>query len=211
MSRSAASTPTALICEDELITAARLAEDLEALGFTVVAQCSDGYAAVEAAMALQPQLILMDIRLPGMDGLEAVRQIRAHLGVCPTVLVITAYADNEFVRRAAEVGCEGYLIKPVSLDQLRISIHIAQETTRRLQEAVDEAATMRKRLEDRKLIERAKGILMEMQGLTEGAAYRYLQKESQNQRRPMAELAQELIQTQYPCSRDEEPTPPSSV
>jgi response regulator NasT len=192
MTGKAGDLPTAIVCEDEAITSARLAQQLEGMGYEVLARPMDGEAAVQAAVELRPDLILMDIRMPpGIDGLEATQQIRQEYDA--TVVVITAHVNDEFLENAAAAGVEGYLVKPVSIDQLRVAVGVAMESTRRLRAARQDADRTRRQLEDRKTIERAKGILMDTQRLSEREAYRRIQKQSQDERRPMAELASDII------------------
>ena len=183
--------PRAIVCEDEPLTSATLAQHLARLGYGVVGRPSDGEEGVAAALAEKPELVLMDIKMDQMDGLEAARQIGEQIDT--TIIIITAYVTEEFVDSAAEAGVVGYLVKPVSFDQLRVAVHVALEGTRRLREARADANTARRQLGDRKTIERAKGILMDTQGLTEQEAYRSMQRRSQDERRRMAELAEEII------------------
>jgi response regulator NasT len=207
-----ASTPSnrkAIVCEDEALTSARLAQQLGELGYEVAALASDGLQAVEAAQTHRPDLILMDIKMPGMDGLEAARLIR-HEQPTAAIVVITAHVNDGFIDRAMEAGVEGYLVKPVSPEQLRVALSLAVSNSHRLSEARDEAESARTRLADRRTIERAKGILMDTQGLSERDAYRRLQKRSQDERRPMAELADEIIRAHSLLSKGEPATGPDS-
>ncbi len=191
MTSAPPSAPTAIVCEDEPLTSAALAEHCAALGYKVVARPKDGRDAVEAALSTQPDLVLMDIKMPGIDGIEASRQILTR--ITTTVLVITGHVTDEFVEGAAEAGVAGYLVKPVSLDQLRGAIVVATRGVERLRQALREVDSARQDLANRKLIERAKGCLMEDEGLTEREAYRRLQKRSQDERRPMVDLASEVL------------------
>lgn len=188
---SSESPRTAIVCEDEPLTSSSLAKHLGDLGYEVVARPSDGLEAVDAAVIHEPDLVLMDIRMPALDGIEAARRILEKLTT--TVVIITAYVTDDFVDRAAEAGVAGYLVKPVGFDQLRVAVHVAAEGVRRLGAARADAETAKRRLEDRKSIERAKGILMDYKGCSEQEAYRMIQKRSQNERRPMAELAEDII------------------
>ncbi len=181
----------AIVCEDEPLTSSSLAKHLEDLGYEVAARPRDGLEAVEAAVSHEPDLVLMDIRMPRLDGIEAAQQILEELTT--TVVIITAYVTDDFVDRAAEAGVAGYLVKPVSFDQLRVAVQVAAEGVRRLGAARADAEVAKKRLADRKAIERAKGILMDYKGHSEQEAYRVLQKRSQDERRPMVELAEEII------------------
>jgi len=185
--------PVALVCEDEPLTSAALAEHCEALGYEVVARPKDGQEAVEAALSLEPHLVLMDIKMPGLDGIEASRQILARLNT--TVLIVTGHVSDDLAEGAAAAGVAGYLVKPVSLDQLRGAIAVATRGVERLRQADRDAQAARQDLANRKLIERAKGYLMERESLTERAAYRWLQKHSQDERRSMVELALEVIRS----------------
>jgi response regulator NasT len=187
----------AIVCEDQPLTSAALAQLCEALGYEVVARPQNGLEAVEAAATHKPDLVLMDLKMPGIDGIEAARRIQALRPT--TIVVITGHVNEEFVEGAAEAGVAGYLLKPVSLEQLHSTVGVATSNVERLHKAIAEAEAARRDLANRKVIERAKGYLMEDQGLTEHEAYRVLQKRSQDERRPMAELAQEVIQ------RHEEP------
>lgn len=184
--------PKAIVCEDEPLTSASLAEQLGDLGYEVVARPQDGLEAVEAAVLHEPDLVLMDIRMPNLDGIEAAYEILEKLTT--TVVIVTAYVTEDFVERAAEAGVAGYLVKPVGFDQLRVAVHVAAEGVRRLGKARADAESASKRLADRKMIERAKGILMDYQGYSEQDAYRLLQKRSQDERRTMVELSEEIIQ-----------------
>ncbi|MBM3472275.1 MAG: response regulator [Armatimonadetes bacterium] len=207
MTESVPTNRKAIICEDEALTSARLAQQLEELGYDVVARASDGLEAVEAAQAHHPELILMDIKMPGMDGLEAARRIRGEQPGA-AIVVITAHVNDGFIDQAVEAGVEGYLVKPVSPEQLRVALSLALSNSRRRQEAQDEAEEARARLAERRTIERAKGILMDTQGLSENDAYRRLRKRSQDERRPMAELAEEVIRANsLPAEGESRPTP----
>ena len=183
--------PRAVVCEDEALTSMRLAQQLEELGYEVVARPVTGLEAIEAAQAHRPDLILMDIRMPGMDGLTAASEIRKVLDAA--IVVITAHITDEFIEQAVEAGVEGYLIKPVSPEQLRVAIALSLGTSERVRAAERTAETARKQLADRKTIDRAKGILMDTQGLSERDAYRRIQKRSQDERRSMPDVAAEII------------------
>jgi AmiR/NasT family two-component response regulator len=198
----------AIVCEDEPLTSSSLAKHLEELGYEVAARPRDGLEAVAAAVAHEPELVLMDIRMPELDGLEAARRILEKLTT--TIVVITAYVTDEFVDRAARVGVAGYLVKPVSFDQLRVAVQVATEGVRRLDQARANAELATRRLADRKVIERAKGILMEYRGYSEQEAYRTLQKRSQNERRPMAELAQEIVEAHEALGKGDSGEGPAS-
>ncbi|MBM3502179.1 MAG: response regulator [Armatimonadetes bacterium] len=191
MTPSGTHSPKAIVCEDEAVTSARLAQQLEELGYAVVARPATGLEAVAAAREHRPELILMDIRMPGMDGLAAAAEIRPTVDA--TIVVITAHLSDEFIEQAVEAGVGGYLIKPVSPEQLRVAIALSLGAAARVRAAEHSAETARKQLADRKLIERAKGILMHAHGLPEHEAYRRIQKRSQDERRSMPELAAEII------------------
>jgi two-component system, response regulator PdtaR len=195
--------PRALVCEDEPVTLAALAEMCEQLGYGVVARCRQGNDAIEAALTHRPDLVLMDIELPDGNGIEATRSILAEHPA--TVLIVTGHVTDAFVNGAREAGVAGYLVKPVTIGQLQAAVGVALSCTERLQQAAAEAQTAQQALAGRKLIERAKGLLMEAQHLTEREAYRAIQKRSQDERRSMTELAEEIIREHQAPPADDDP------
>lgn len=179
-----------LIAEDEHLVATDLHHMLADLGYEPLV-AADAGAALDLARAEYPDLALMDIRMPGRDGLTAAYELYMHLGI--PVVILSAYADPEQVERAQEAGVFAYLIKPVQRDQLRVAIDIAWN--RFVLDATErhESAKLRKRLEERKVVEQAKWILVSTRGMTEPDAMRHLQRQARSTRRQLIEIASEVI------------------
>ena len=144
-----------LVAEDETITRMDLREMLENLGYVVIGEASDGVAAVNLARALKPDLVLMDIKMPGLDGISAAETL-AQEQLTP-VLLLTAYSDREFIDRAVDAGVMGYLVKPFLEAQLKPAIEVALERWREKRQIEHDLAQTQETLETRKLVERAKG------------------------------------------------------
>jgi AmiR/NasT family two-component response regulator len=180
-----------LICEDEGLTALRLRTSLTHLGYEVVGEARDGEAAVAAALQLAPEAILMDIRMPKLDGLEATERIMRER---PTAIVmLTAYSDRELVEAALNAGASGYLVKPVDDEQIEPALRVALNKFAKLRELNSELLNLKEALEARKLIERAKGVFMRRYHLTEEEAYRRLQKMSRDRRQPLKQTATQVL------------------
>jgi response regulator NasT len=185
-------TPTRLlIAEDEVISRMDLREMLENLGYTVVGEAGDGVAAVNLARTLQPDLVLMDIKMPDLDGIAAAQAL-AQEHMTP-VLLLTAYSDHEFIDRAVDAGVMGYLVKPFAEAQLKPAIEVALERWREVRQIREDLAQTQETLETRKLVERAKGVLMDTQNLKEAEAFRRIQRLSMNSRKSMREVAEAIL------------------
>ena len=183
--------PRILIAEDEAIIRLDLKEMLEEEGIDVVAEASDGEAAIRLAREHGPDLVIMDIKMPGMDGLTAAeRIIEEGLGA---VLILTAFSQKDLVQRAAEAGAMGYLVKPFQKSDLMPAIDVAIARNAELVAVKAEAKDASDQLEARKVIDRAKGRLMDTKGLTEGDAFRHIQKKAMDERRSMKEVAEEIL------------------
>jgi response regulator NasT len=180
-----------LVAEDEPIARMDLREMLENLGYNVVGEAGDGIAAVDLARALKPDLVLMDIKMPEQDGIAAAQTL-AQERVSP-VLLLTAYSDREFVDRAVDAGVMGYLVKPFAEQQLKPAIEIALERWREVRQIQADLAQTQETLETRKLVERAKGVLMDSQSLKEAEAFRRIQRLSMNSRKSMREVAEAIL------------------
>ena len=168
-----------------------LREQLENLGHQVVAEAYTGREAVFLAAEHQPDLVLLDIVMPDMDGIEAARRISAERPI--PIVLISAHSENSLAERADEAGVFAYLVKPVSAEDLRPALLLARSRFREFQLLRQEVADLRQALETRKLVERAKGILMRRLNLTEEEAFRRLQRRSQDENRKMREIAQAII------------------
>ena len=182
-----------LIAEDETIIRLDLKEILERAGFEVCAEARDGEEAVELALSEQPDLAILDVKMPRMDGIDAARRI---LGERPIpIVILTAYGQDELVSRAVEAGVFGYLVKPFRETDLLPAIHAARARHAELQELREEAESLAEALATRKLVERAKGLLMAREGLSEEDAFARLRRASQVSGRPMRVVAEALIAT----------------
>ena len=182
-----------LVAEDETLIRLDLCQMLERAGFDVCAQATDGLEAVELARAKRPDLVIVDVKMPRLDGVEAARRIVAERAL--PVVVISAYTERALVARAADAGAYGYLAKPFREDDLLPAIATARARFEELTAAREEALELAEALAARKAIERAKGILMAKDGLTEDQAFGRLRKASQVSGRPMRVIAEALIQT----------------
>src|SRR5918997_1016604 len=184
-------SPKVLIAEDEAIIRLDLKEMLEEEGFDVVGEASDGEAAIRLARERDPDLVIMDIKMPGMDGLAAAEHIVAEdLGA---VLILTAFSQRDLVQRAAEAGAMAYLVKPFQKTDLMPAIEIAIARHAELGAVRKESRSLADQLETRKIVDRAKGKLMDGRGLTEAEAFRHLQKRAMDERRSMRAVAEEVL------------------
>ena len=183
-----------LIVEDETLVGMGLKAHLEAIGCVVVGQA----ATIDQAQSLfrehQPDIVLMDIRLDDVDGIELARQLIAERHCA--IVMVTAYSDPELITRASAAGVFGYLIKPVTRESLAAQIEIAINRSREQERLVQENLSLTETLETRKLVERAKGILMKRLSLDEPTAHRRLQMESQKRRIGLAEIAKKVIESE---------------
>ncbi|NPA48905.1 MAG: response regulator [Thermodesulfobacteria bacterium] len=180
-----------LIAEDDHWLCTSLVEALEDKGYEVVGIARTGKEAVEQALAHQPDLIIMDIRMPELDGLEAARQINEKTFI--PIVLLTAFADPTFLERARKARVLGYLMKPISIAELISAIEIAFNIGRQINHLEIEIENLREELEARKVIERAKGFLMDAYGFKEGEAMRFLQKEAAKRRVKLKVLAQAIL------------------
>jgi len=185
-----------LIAEDETIIRLDLRELLERAGFEVCAEARDGEEAVELARATEPDLALLDVNMPRLDGIEAARRILEERPI--PIVIVTAYGEQELVSRAVEVGVFGYLVKPFRETDLLPAIATAQGRYEELAAVRTEAASLADALAARKAIERAKGLLMERERLTEQEAFARLRKASQISGKPLRVVADALIATLAP-------------
>jgi response regulator NasT len=179
-----------LIADDEAVVRMDLREMLEESGYKVVGEAGDGERAVELGNEKKPDLAILDIKMPKINGLEVAEKLMER-GIA--TLVLTAYTDREFIERAKETGVLAYLVKPFSKESLIAAIEMAMARFRELQELRKEVSSLREALEVRKLVERAKGLLMKHLGISEEDAYRYLQRQSMEYRKPMKEVAEAVI------------------
>lgn len=180
-----------VIADDEAVIRLGLRAMLEDQGYQVVGEASDGRRALDLVGKLRPDLVFLDIKMPGMDGLAAARALLLDRAV--PVIILTAYADREFVGRAREAGVLAYLVKPVRESDLRPAIEMALGRFREIQILRQEIGDLEDTLRTRKLVERAKGVLMRREGLDEEAAFARIQRRARDARKPMKEIAEEVL------------------
>jgi two-component system, response regulator PdtaR len=182
-----------LIAEDETIIRLDLRALLEKSGFEVCAEARDGAEAVELARSEQPDLAIMDVKMPRLDGIEAARRILDERPI--PIVMLTAYGQDELVSRAVEAGVFGYLVKPFRESDLLPAIATARARHEELVELREEAESLTEALAARKVIERAKGLLMAKEGLTESEAFDRLRRASQVSGRPLKVIAEAVVAT----------------
>jgi len=180
-----------LIAEDEDLQAYGIKTLLTNLKHHVVGVARDGEEAVSLAKDLSPDLILMDIKMPKLDGIEAARKILKERSI--PIIILTAYGDEDLVDRATRAGVVGYLMKPVEEKDLGPAIRLAYHLRGEIRGLQEQVSDLRKALRDRKTIERAKGFLMDHLQLKEEEAMRFLQKESRRQNRKLVEVAEAFL------------------
>jgi two-component system, response regulator PdtaR len=180
-----------IIADDESLIRMDLREMLTNLGYLVVGEVADGRSAVNQARELRPDVVVMDIKMPDMDGIEAAK-ILTEERVAPVVL-LSAYSQRELVDRAREAGVVAYLVKPYREEELAPAIEVALARFAEFKDLEKQVADLQQALETRKLVDRAKGILMDKQGLTESEAFRKIQKMSMDNRKAMKDVAEAII------------------
>jgi response regulator NasT len=180
-----------IIADDESIIRMDLREMLTNLGYLVVGEVGDGRSTVNLARELRPDVVIMDIKMPDMDGIEAAK-ILTEERIAPVIL-LTAYSQKDLVERAKVAGVVGYMVKPFREADLAPAIEVALARFKEFEAVHREVDDLQLALETRKLVDRAKGILMDTQGLKESDAFRKIQKMSMNTRKPMKEVAEAII------------------
>ena len=179
-----------VVAEDESLIRMDIVETLKDQGFDVVGEAGDGPKAIELAKELKPDLMVMDIKMPDMDGLSAAEQI-AKLRI--PVVFLTAFNQQELVSRASEVGAMAFLVKPFSPEDLLPAIEVALSRFQQLTQLESEVSDLTERLETRKLVERAKGVLGVQMGLSEPDAFRWIQKAAMDRRIGMVDVARTIL------------------
>ena len=180
-----------IIADDESLIRMDLKEMLLNLDYLVVGEVGDGLSALNLARELKPDVVIMDIKMPDMDGIEAAK-ILTEEHIAPVIL-LTAYSQKDLVERAKEAGVVGYMVKPFRESDLVPAIEVALARFKEFEAMHQEIDDLQLALETRKLVDRAKGILMDSQGLSEAEAFRKIQKMSMNTRKPMKEVAEAII------------------
>jgi response regulator NasT len=180
-----------LVAEDESLIRMDLVEMLREEGYDVVGEAADGAAAVEQAEQLKPDLVVMDVKMPVLDGISAAKKI-VEMRIAP-VLILTAFSQRDLVERARDAGAMAYLVKPFNKSDLVPAIEMALSRHEEITQLEQEVADLTERLETRKLIDRAKGVLQTKFGLSEPDAFRWIQKAAMDKRTTMRDVAQVII------------------
>ncbi len=180
-----------LIADDETLITMSLSSMLENIGCRVAARARSGREAVQKALELSPDLILMDIKMDDMDGFEASRQILAERPV--PIVILTAFSQPDLIEKADSVGVSGYLVKPVSESDLLPAITLACSRFKQFKALEQEVGDLKETVRTRKLVEQAKGLLMQQEGITEDVAFKRIHQQSRNENIPMAKLAEAII------------------
>lgn len=186
-----------LIAEDEALIRLDLAEMLREEGYDVVGEAGDGQEAVELAERLKPDLVIMDVKMPRRDGIDAAKEIAAKR-IAP-IVVLTAFSQRDLVERARDAGAMAYLVKPFAVTDLIPAIELAVSRFGEISALEQEVATLSDRLETRKLIERAKGLLQARQGMSEPEAFKWIQRAAMDRRTTMKHVAEVVLETLDPA------------
>ena len=182
-----------LIAEDEALIRLDLAEMLREEGYEVVGEAGDGQEAVDLAEALHPDLVIMDVKMPRRDGIDAASEI-ASKRIAP-IVILTAFSQRELVERARDAGAMAYLVKPFSITDLVPAIEVAVSRFSEIAALENEVATLGDRLETRKLVERAKGLLQSKHQMTEPEAFKWIQRAAMDRRTTMKRVAEVVLET----------------
>ncbi|MFN8073487.1 MAG: ANTAR domain-containing response regulator [Mycobacterium sp.] len=193
MTSESTSARRVLIAEDEALIRLDLAEMLREEGYQVVGEAGDGQEAVELAESLRPDLVIMDVKMPRRDGIDAAAEIAAKR-IAP-VVVLTAFSQRDLVEKARDAGAMAYLVKPFSITDLVPAIEVAVSRFDEITQLEREVANLGERLEARKLIERAKGQLQATHGMTEPEAFSWMQRAAMDQRTTMKRVAEVVLET----------------
>jgi response regulator NasT len=181
----------ALVVEDEALIRLDIVETLEDAGYEVVGQAGDGEKAIELADELEPELIVMDVKMPGMDGITAADRILQDRRCA--IVMLTAFSQSELVERARDAGAMAYVVKPFTPAELIPAVEIAVSRSQEIEALEGEVASLTEQFETRKRVDRAKGLLQARMGLTEPEAFRWIQKTSMDRRLTMREVADAVI------------------
>jgi two-component system, response regulator PdtaR len=197
-----------VIAEDEALIRLDLKEMLEEEGYEVVGEAGDGETAVKLAVGQRPDLVILDVKMPVLDGLSAAEQIAAER-IAP-VVILTAFSQRDLVERARDAGAMAYLVKPFTKADLVPAIAMAVSRFQEVRALEAEVSSLRDRLEVRKLLDRAKGLLQAEHGLTEAEAFRWIQKTSMDRRISMRDVAQAVLDRAMAGPDDTEPKAPAA-
>jgi response regulator NasT len=189
-----------VIAEDEALIRLDLAEMLRDEGYQVVGEASDGQEAVDLAESLRPDLVIMDVKMPRRDGIDAAAEIAAKR-IAP-IVILTAFSQRDLVEKARDAGAMAYLVKPFSISDLIPAIEVALSRFAEITELEREVADLGERLETRKLVERAKGLLQARHSMTEPEAFSWMQRAAMDRRTSMKRVAEVVLESFDGPSRD---------
>lgn len=181
-----------LIAEDEALIRLDLKEMLQEEGFEVVAEVADGASAVRLTRELKPDLVILDVKMPVMDGIQAAEEIAKER--LSAILILTAFSQRDLVEKARRAGAMAYLVKPFQKHDLLPAVEIAAGRFREMSGLEHQVDDLQGRLEARKVVERAKGALMEEKDLTEAEAFRYIQQQAMERRLTMKQVAEQILE-----------------
>lgn len=181
-----------LVAEDQTAIRVDIIETLEEAGFEIVAEATDGDEAVKLALETEPDLCVLDVKMPKMDGITAAEMILDNISCA--IVILTAFSQKELVERARDAGAMAYVVKPFGPADLIPAVEIALSRHNRIESLEDEIADMSEQLETRKRVDRAKGLLIEKMKMSENDAYRWIQQTSMNKRLSMREVADAIIE-----------------
>lgn len=181
-----------VIADDEPITRMDIREMLEEAGYVVVGEASDGFDAIEICKKNLPNIVIMDIKMPLLDGINA-SKIIIQEGLADGIILLSAYSDANFVEKAKDAGVIGYLVKPLDNKSLIPAVEVAMAKAKEMKEMKNNMITIQKKLEARKVIEKAKGILMVQQGISEEEAFSMIRNLSMKKRVTMSDIAEIII------------------
>lgn len=182
-----------LVAEDEHLIARQICAMVREIGLEAVGPVSDGNAALALSRTEQPHIALLDIRMPGLDGLDTARVLMAELGL-PSIIV-SAHSTPEYADAAGQAGVFGYIVKPVLAEQLRVTIDVSWRRYRDHAAATFEAVDLRRRMDERRVIEQAKWVLVEKQSMKEPEAMRQMQERARSSRQPLLAVAKAVLET----------------
>lgn len=183
-----------LVCDDEPIILRSLKNKLKELGFDEILECGDGAKAVELAVSRLPDIAILDVAMPGLDGISAAREIRKMLKI--PIILLTACYDPDTVKRAGECGIAAFLAKPLREQDLWPAIELAFAHAEEIEALKEQVEDLKETIESRKVIEKAKGVLMRSHGLSEPEAFRKMQKLAMDKRKSMRQIAEAILLTE---------------
>jgi response regulator NasT len=186
--------PTVVIAEDEALIRLDLKETLEEEGYEVVGETGRGDEAVQLVDSLRPDIAILDIKMPGMTGLEAAKEIAG--GRKAAVLILTAFSQRDLIEQARDAGALAYLVKPFQKSELLPAVEVALGRFKEMQALDGEVQGLQEQLATRRVVDRAKGILMDKHGLSESDAFGFIQKTAMNERRSMKAVAEDVVSGQ---------------